>query len=137
MLVVPIKKIDDEEKKDFETRVDRIMTLHEELKSARTEFIEYIADKYEWEEIPKKLKTHFWDLEPKEFMKILKKNLKLTDENEEYLYSRFKNKKKDEIKDKLDEINKLENEIDDAIYRIYDISKTEQEFIEKTLKMLS
>jgi hypothetical protein len=136
MLVVPIKKIDDEEKKDFETRVDRIMTLHEELKSTRTEFIEYITDKYEWEKVPKKFETHFWDLESKEFLKVLKKSLKLTDENEDYLYTRFK-KKKDEMKDKLDEINKLENEIDDAIYSIYDISKTEQEFIEKTLRMLS
>lgn len=122
------------EQKKIGEKAKKIETLNLTIQKERKKVHNRIKEQYNLEKIGSKLEN-FHKLNFKEFaLQITKKSkikmsLKNLDEWEEYF-----NEHKNSIQNLLDEIQIYETELDQMIYKIYQLEKEEENTIENTLK---
>ena len=128
----PIVKISIENQQKFVEKADLMLDLNQKLYSKSEKFIKRIKSNTEIEKLSNKLKT-FYNFDFKTFIKELKKKkIKLTfkqqDDWEEYFDSY-----KTEINDLQIQISQTDNEIDQMIYELYELTDEEIGIIENKL----
>ena len=127
---LPIKKINDEEQKQFIELAQQIIKLNESLNEFKHKFIRRLVDNFNLK-INTKLKN-FEELIFKEFLDEFKKQkIQLTFSQQEELEDYFI-KRKSEIIDLNENISRLDSELDMKIYDLYKLTNTEIDLIEKT-----
>jgi len=131
---IPIKKILLGEQKSFIEKADFMIENNKELYEKKNKFFNRIKKSFNLEKINKRL-NKFYELEFNDFINEIEKqtknkiSLKEQDEWEDY----FKDYKK-ELQNLKDDISKTEREINDMVYELYGITKTEQEIIAENPK---
>jgi type I restriction-modification system DNA methylase subunit len=128
---LPIPITDLENQTSFIEKSDLMLTLNKQLQETKQNFI----NELELEKISKKLQS-FEELEFEEFVKEYKKakKIKFADKLEERNFkndwkSLFENDKKEVLYIKS-QINQTDNEIDNMVYELYDLTKEEIKIIE-------
>ena len=126
---LPIKEISQKAQQPFIEKADKMLELNKQLQEKKTKFLNRVKDNFEIEKISKKLDT-FYDYDFKSFILELKKQkIKLSlmqqDEWEEYF-----NAYKTEINNIQAEINQTDKEIDQMVYKLYELSEDEIKIIE-------
>ena len=124
---VPIPKAEIIE--DFNKKSDLILENNTQLQKKKTKFLNRVKDNFEIEKISKKLNA-FYDFDFKTFISELKKqkvNLSLVQQDE---WEEYFNAYKTEINQIQMEINKTDNEIDQMVYKLYELTNEEIETIE-------
>jgi len=129
---LPIINISDEKQQPFILNVDKILDQSNQIQILCTKFLNRVTDNFDLVKVNKKL-THFYNLDFKTFVTELKKQkVKLTlvqqDEWEEY-FNAYKN----EINLLQDEVNATDKEIDQMVYKLYELTEDEIEIIEKAV----
>jgi len=132
----PIPIIPKEKQEPLIKCAKEMLRLNEEYGTKQTRFLNRVKASFKTEKITQKIKS-FFKLDFIEFMNEIQKvssitlSLKEQDEWEDYF---------DEYKQKLLDINekivKTENEIDEMVYALYDISEEEQKIIENNTEKL-
>lgn len=127
---LPIKNISLEEQAPFIEKADTMLKLNKELQNKIKKFKNRIMENFELKEISKKMEN-FYDLSFKDFVKELSKQkikLKLQEQDEwEEYFLEYKN---NIIKIKQ-EIDKTDSEINNMIYKLYDLTDEEIKIIEE------
>jgi len=126
---IPIKKPSQETQSYFISKAKYIINLYSESKQKRNTFQSRIKSNFALEKISTKLET-FHDHDFKSFVAELKKQkvsptLKQQDEWEEYF-----NSYKKEINDLQAEIKKTDAEIDQMVYKLYELTEEEIRIVE-------
>ena len=106
-----------------------MLILNEQLQEKQTKFLNRVTDNFELNKVSKKVNV-FYESDFKTFVTELKKQkIKLSllqqDEWEEY-FNIYKN----EINQLQTEINITDNEIDQMVYKLYDLTEEEIEIVE-------
>lgn len=128
---LPIKKISLEEQKPFIEKSDFMIEKNKKFYETKDKFIKLIKYKFNLNKISRKLEG-FYKLNFKEFVnEIQNKNKVMNIEKESELMDFFEKNKK-EVLDLVNDISKTEREINEEIYKLYGITKEEQEIIEKS-----
>ena len=130
---LPIKKISSSEQKSFIEKADIMLSLNKQLQEKKNKFINRIKSNLEIEKITKKLDA-FYNFDFKTFITELKKQkiklyLKQQDEWEDY-FSSYKK----EINVLQFQINKTDNEIDQMVYELYELTDEEIEIVENEME---
>lgn len=127
---IPIKKISDEKQKRFKQKADSVIDYNKEFLQNKMKFLNRVSSKFNVTKHNKKLDS-FYDVTFDEFIKEIKKkydatlSLKEQDEWQDYFEDH-----KQKLLDVNEKIVKTENEIDEMVYALYDISEEEQKVIE-------
>lgn len=127
---LPIKNIPLTEQEPFIKLADAMLNLNEEFRTETNKFQRLFIRNFSLEKVSKKLST-WYDLDFKDFVKELKKakvKLSLSDEME--WEDVFVNKKEEVIKLKS-EIEKTDAQIDDLVYKLYELTPEEIEIIKE------
>ena len=131
---IPIPKISPREQKPFIEKADSMLNLNKEFYEKKNKFFNRIKKSFKLEKINKKLNL-FFELKFNDFINEIEKqskkklSLKEQDEWEDY----FNDYKKDLINLK-DKIEKTDNEINQMVYKLYDLSKEDIVVIEESLR---
>ena len=129
---LPIYPADKDQQSLFIKKADLMLELNQKFYKMKRRFFSRIQQNLNLYRISKKL-DKFYELEFKEFVQeLFKKKIKLTlrqqDEWEDYF-----NKYKKEILELKEKIDRLDREIDEMVYKIYDLTDEEISIIEKSL----
>lgn len=127
---IPIPDVSNLDKTPFINLVNTMLNLNEEFRTETNKFQRLFTRKFSLEKVSKKLST-WYDLDFKDFVKELKKakvKLSLSDEME--WEEVFENKKEEVIKLKS-EIEKTDAQIDDLVYKLYELTPEEIEIIKE------
>ena len=127
---IPIRKIDNQDK--IINKVNYMLDINKEFILKKTKFLNRVKDNFEIEKISKKLEA-FYDYDFKTFVSELKKqkiqlSLIQQDEWEEYF-----NAYKTEINQIQAEINKTDKEIDQMVYKLYELTGEEIKIVEESV----
>ena len=130
---LPIINVSNEQQQPFILNVNKILDQSNQIQILCTKFLNRVTDNFDLVKVNKKL-TIFYDLEFKSFVTELKKQkVKLSlvqqDEWEEYF-----NAYKKEINLLQDEIIRTDKEIDQMVYKLYELTEDEIEIIESSIK---
>ena len=133
MINIPIPKIENNQKQPFIEKADLMLSLNKELQTKSEKFLKRIQSNFEIDKISKKLQT-FYNYDFKTFITELKKqkikiDLKLQDEWEEYFESY-----KTEINKLQTQINQTDQEIDQMVYQLYELTPEEIKIVEESVK---
>jgi len=128
----PIPEISKETQQFTIEKADKLLMLNEKIQENKTKFLNRITDNFDLVKVNKKL-AGFYEFDFKTFVKELKKQkIKLTlvqqDEWEEY-FNAYKN----QINQLQDEINTTDKEIDQMVYKLYELTEEEITIIEKSI----
>lgn len=130
---IPIKESDKSQKKIFSKKADLVIALTKEFHTNRLRFIKRLTNLGIRK--PSKKLEFFWTLSFEEFQKeaykLTKEELSLREQEEWEEY--FEHHKENVIELKK-RISRIETEIDQLVYSVYNISKSEREIIESSLK---
>jgi REP element-mobilizing transposase RayT len=130
---IPIKKITPTAQTPFIAKANIMLDKNKELQEVKSEFLDWLKDRYELEKLSKKLET-FEDLDQEEFSKELKKKLPKEQRNfsppvlkelKQY-FTEYKTKAQ-AIKQIIDTTDK---EIDRMVYELYELSEDEIKIVE-------
>jgi hypothetical protein len=102
-----------------------MLALHSELHEKSEGFLKNISAKYKIEKITRKLEK-WWELDFAEFVRELKVNIGL--EEQEELMTYF-DKRKAEVYDIVAKIETTDNEIDDMVFELYGLSEDEKRVV--------
>jgi type I restriction-modification system DNA methylase subunit len=127
---IPIKKMLPHDKVFFENKADILLSLYDDLKTKQSIFQSRIKSNFALEKISTKLES-FHEHDFKTFVAELKKQkvsptLKQQDEWEEYF-----NSYKKEINDLQAEIKKTDAQIDQMVYKLYELTEDEIRIVEE------
>lgn len=134
MVKVPIKVIDSKTDSQFNELVDNIIKLKDDFNQKKVKFFNRIKKSFNIDSINKKLNS-FYELDFNEFLKEIEKStkkklsLKEQDEWDDYFI---------EYRVDLSQLNKniekLDQEINKKVYKLYDLTDDEIRIIEETIK---
>ncbi|MDY0017802.1 MAG: N-6 DNA methylase [Candidatus Delongbacteria bacterium] len=129
---LPIKIMTKEKETTFSAKADLILDLNKQLREKLNKFHSRIKSNFSLEKISTKLES-FYEHDFKTFVAELKKQkvsptLKQQDEWEEYF-----NSYKKEINDLQAEIKKTDAEIDQMVYKLYELSEQEIRIVEENV----
>jgi len=130
ILEFPIKIIDEQDL--FIEKSNNLLDFYKNLQEKKTKFLNRVKDNFEIEKISKKLDS-FYEQDFKTFVAELKKqkiqlSLIQQDEWEEYF-----NAYKTEINQIQVEINKTDKEIDQMVYKLYELTEEEIKIVEESV----
>jgi len=121
---IPIPKIDAEAQKPFEEKVDKMIEIKQKIQAINTKILKLIAGDFETVDITK---LHNWyELSWADFVKKCKIKGSIKDE----WLERFEQNKKD-IKILQTKAIKIDNDIDNMVYSLYELTEDEIEMINK------
>lgn len=129
---LPIKKISKEIQKSFIEKVNLMLSLNKEFYEKKNKFFNRIKKSFGLEKINKKL-DKFYELSSNSFIEEIEKqtknkiSLKEQDEWEDY-FKGYKN----ELSKLKEKINETDKEIDERVYKLYNITDKEKEIIENS-----
>ena len=126
---LPIKEISQEAQQSFIEKADKMLALNKELQEKSTRFINRLSDNFELATVSKKVAT-FYEYDFKNLVAELKKqkvNLSLVqqDEWEEY-FTAYQT----EINEIQNQITTTDNEIDQMVYELYELTDSEIAIVE-------
>jgi hypothetical protein len=124
--IIEISKIAQE---PFIVKAELMLSLNKELQEVSSKFQRTLQRKFNLEELPKKLQDWYL-LNYADFLKELGKKkvkLSLSEESEWEDYFLLESKKAKEIKSKIDYTDK---EIDQMVYKLYDLTDEEIKIVE-------
>jgi len=127
---LPILKVDKEMQDSFVEKADLMLSLNKTLQIDSLKFQRSLERKFNLEKLPKKLEDWYL-LSYSDFIKELAKKkikLSLSDEAEWEEYFNTESKKAIELKNKIDATDK---EIDQLVYKLYDLTEEEIAIVEK------
>lgn len=131
----PFKKISKEAQQPFIEKADLMLSLNKELQTEKNNFLNTLKEEKSIEKITKKLDA-FYNFEYDTFKKELAKQkieFKLGDENNEW--RKYFNTSKLKINDLQNKINKTDEEIDQMVYKLYELTEEEIKIIEESTKV--
>jgi len=135
MLNVPIKTINTEYEKNIEILVDEIIKYKNEFNSKKKRFINRLLQNFLLENIPSRLETfyelNFEDL-LKEIQKYSSKKLALKDQDE---WEDYFNEYKEQLLILKKEIDEIDKNINQIIYKIYGLTREEIDVVEDNLRI--
>jgi len=120
-------------KEEFTTIVENISDLHSELNHEKHGFVHYVESKYKPKKVSKKIEE-FYTLDFADFLKELKKQKVELDAKEEAKLLTYFEEEKEKILKLQSEIDKTDNEIDQLVYKLYNLTPAEITLIEQSLK---
>lgn len=126
---LPIPRVATSEQKPFIEKADLMLSLNKEIQEVSSKFQRTLERKFNLEELPKKLQDWYL-LNYADFLKELGKKkvkLSLSDEAEWEDYFLLESKKAKELKSKIDI---TDNEIDQMVYKLYDLTDEEIKIVE-------
>jgi len=126
----PIKKILFHEQQPFIEKADLILSLNKELQELSQKFQRTLQRKFNVEELPKKLQD-WYTLNYTAFIKELNKKkikLYLSDEAE---WEEYFNKEAKKAQDLKANIDATDREIDQMVYKLYELTEEEIKIVEK------
>jgi type I restriction-modification system DNA methylase subunit len=128
---LPIKIISLEEQNSFIEKVDSILLLFENLKIKKTKFLTRLIDNFNIEKITKKI-DGFYNYDFKSLISELKKqsvelSLVKQDELDEYF-----NSYKTEINEIQSLIEESDKDLDEMVYKLYDLTQEEIKTVEES-----
>lgn len=126
---IPIPEIKESEQKQFIEKSDLMLKLNREFYDKKNKFLRLLKHEYNLKKLSKKLEN-FYVLEFDDLIKQLGIKELNMDKKSELLEFFDKNKK--ELLSLKEKINKIDNQIDEEIYKLYELSKAEQDIIEKS-----
>ena len=132
---LPIKNIRLEEQVIFAEKADIMLKINKDYSSIISKFIKYLNSQFNIEKLPKKLQN--WDeLEFGSFIKELNKVVKSKGEKlskmEEMDWMDVFETKKNEAQNLKAEINKTDTEINQMVYKLYDLTEEEIKIVEES-----
>ncbi|MBT6686639.1 MAG: N-6 DNA methylase [Bacteroidetes bacterium] len=127
---LPIKEIEQEKLFPFDNKVEVIVNKNKELQRKKTKFLNRLSDNIEIYKMSKKIDS-FYDHDFKTLVSELKKkkvalSLLQQDEWEEYFMSY-----KTEINNLQSQINQTDEEIDQMVYQLYELTEEEIKIVEE------
>ncbi|NOZ47183.1 MAG: restriction endonuclease subunit M, partial [Chlorobi bacterium] len=128
----PIKEISQEAQQPFIEKADKMLELNKQLQEKKTKFLNRVKDNFEIEKISKKL-DNFYDYDFKTFVSELKKQkvkLSLTQQDE---WEEYFNAYKTEINQIQANIDKTDKEIDQMVYKLYELTEEEIKIVEENV----
>ena len=129
---LPIKILDKNNQIQFANKADIVLFKNKELQNNSNKFIELLRSNFNIEKINTKLEN-WYNLDFSDFKKELKKNkIELKGENEENWLERF-NRLKQEIIEILNIVNQTDKEIDQMVYKLYNLSEDEIKIVENNI----
>ncbi len=126
---LPLKSISKEAQQPFIEKANKMLLLNKQLQEKKNKFLNRIKDNLGIEKFSKKLDV-FYDNDFKAFTDELKKQkikLSLVQQDEWEVYF---NSYKREINQLQDEINTTDEEIDQMVYKLYELTEEEIKIIE-------
>ncbi len=130
---IPLPKISLEEQKPFIEKSNFMIDKNKKFYETKNKFIKLIKYKFNLDKISRRLEG-FYNLNFKEFVdEIQNKNKTMSIEKEAELMNFFEKNKK-EVLDLVNEISKTEKEIDERVYKLYEITDKEKQIIKESLK---
>lgn len=129
ILKIPIKICGAETQKEVIKRVENIIIRNSELQTKLNNTLEMLRHELGLEKINKKLEC-FYNLSVDEFISLSKKDFSIDKKQE--LISYF-NKSKEEVLNLKNEINRIDNEIDMLVYKIYNLDEKDIQTITKSI----
>ena len=127
---IPIKVLAYELQRPFIEKADLMLSLNKELQELSQKFQRTLQRKFELNDLPKKLEDWYL-LSYADFIKELAKKkikLSLSDEAEWEEYFNIESKKAQALKSQIDATDK---EIDQLVYKLYDLTEEEIAIVEK------
>ena len=128
---LPIKFTDNLKEEKINGLVNQLIKLNEMITHIRNDFIDMLLKECNIIKISNKL-DEFYKINFNDFLKEVKKQKGII-KNQEQIRMEF-NKNSLEINENLKKIDKIENELDEIIYDIYDLNQNEINIIENHLK---
>lgn len=131
--LLPIYPALNEEQKPFINKTDQILELHKEVQKEVNGFKKWIIKEFDVDKLSKKLEKYY-ELSEEEFITEMRKkkvNTKLR-RNREYLEREF-NESLAIITPLLQNIEKIDNLIDQMVYKLYNLTDEEINIIEDNL----
>jgi len=144
----PFKEIDETSQIPFILSVDKTQKLFTELINIRQNFIDLLKSKLEIVKFSNKLKNWFY-LEFKDFLKELQKAIKILNKehannglqpivklslSEEVEWMQYFNEQKEKAQALQTQINKIDKEIDQMVYQLYNLTDEEIVLVENSIK---
>jgi SAM-dependent methyltransferase len=122
-------KISNESQQPFVEKADKMLVLNKQVQEKKNKFFNRVKDNFEIAKISNKLES-FYEFDFKSFLtEIKKQKIKLLlvqqDEWEEYF-----NNYKTELLNIQEKVNKTDNEIDQMVYNLYNLSDEEIKIVE-------
>ncbi len=130
---LPIALANEHTQLELAKKVEELLKLHENLQIQKSSFIEIADSRLNIGKLSTKLDS-WYDLEWKEFDKELTKAKIKIPTNELKEWRDFFMNEKQEIKKILNQINKIETQIDNKVYELYSINNSEMQIIKTRSK---
>ncbi len=129
---LPIPKLSLQAQQPFIEKADKMLELNKQLQEKKNKFLNRLSDNFEIEKPSKKIEA-FYDYDFKTLVSELKKKkIKLSliqqDEWEEYF-----NAYKTEINNLQSQINQTDKEIDQMVYKLYELTDEEIKIVEESV----
>ena len=131
---IPIPEINNQEA--LEAKTDGIIAFNSKVQKVEKSFLNYLQSQYNIEKINKKLQN-WHELDFGEFIKELNKSIKKVDgaklsKMDEMEWMEVFETKKAEVESLKDEIDKTDKEIDQMVYKLYDLTEEEIKIVEES-----
>ena len=131
---IPIPEINNQEA--LEAKTDGIIAFNSKVQKVEKSFLNYLQSQYNIEKINKKLQN-WHELDFGEFIKELNKSIKKVDgaklsKMDEMEWMDVFETKKAEVESLKDEIDKTDKEIDQMVYKLYDLTEEEIKIVEES-----
>ncbi|MDA3817855.1 MAG: N-6 DNA methylase [Prolixibacteraceae bacterium] len=118
---------------EIENRVKIIIQKSIEFQNKNSNLLNYLQSKYEIERFSNKLQN-WHELESKDFLKELQKAKVKLSLSEEAEWLQYFNEQKEKAQTLKSEIEKTDKEIDQMVYKLYDLTDDEIAIVENSLK---
>ena len=129
---IPIPKLSINEQKPFVEKVEQILAINENISALSKKLIDKISQNFQIEKFSNKL-LNFYESDFKQFFDELKKQkIKLTLSEQDGWEEYFENKK-NKILENINDLNKIESELDELIYQTYNLTESEIKIIENEI----
>jgi len=129
---LPIKIGDADTRNSISFIVKQIIKLKTELKKTSNTFINLLFSKFEIEKLTTKLQN-WHELEFKDFLKELKKAKVQLSLSEEAEWMQYFNEQKQKAQAIKTEIDKIDSEIDQMVYKLYGLTEEEIKIVEESI----
>ena len=132
---LPIAKLSDEEQNSFKKIVAEMISLNKNLLSLSSKFSTFFSSKYKIDNPSSKLEK-WYDLEFQEFIKELNKSIKVIKglpltKKDEFDWIDLFNENKQKAQALKSQIDSTDKEIDQLVYKLYDLTEEEIAIVEK------
>jgi tRNA1(Val) A37 N6-methylase TrmN6 len=125
----PIKAISISEQKPFIEKVTQILLLNKELKTLQSKYLKFLEQKFPAIKISKKL-TEWYLFSERDLLVELEKQKITIPMKEHYEFYDFFSAEQKNAKSVLSQTQSLENQIDNLVYALYDLSVEEIKIVE-------